>query len=92
MAYHYGVLNLLQREISKPNGYPSAEADGHLKTLAYATPVDSVEDLVARIAVAAAPVHEISGNFESELSENNASRSIDIVKQVSLLVGEILNS
>ncbi|GBN78503.1 hypothetical protein AVEN_256536-1 [Araneus ventricosus] len=38
---------------------------GHLKSLVHATPVDSVEDLVARISVAAAPVHEIPVNFES---------------------------
>ncbi|GBM62951.1 hypothetical protein AVEN_160231-1 [Araneus ventricosus] len=38
---------------------------GHLKSLVYATPVDSGEDLVARISVAAARVREIPGIFES---------------------------
>ncbi|GBN31856.1 hypothetical protein AVEN_39273-1 [Araneus ventricosus] len=36
---------------------------GHLKSLVYATPVDSDEDLVARIA--AARVRELPGIFES---------------------------
>ncbi|GBM27685.1 hypothetical protein AVEN_95348-1 [Araneus ventricosus] len=39
---------------------------GHLKSLVYATPVDSDEDLVARISVAAASMREIPGIFESE--------------------------
>ncbi|CAL1283080.1 unnamed protein product, partial [Larinioides sclopetarius] len=37
---------------------------GHLKHLVYETPVDSVEDLVARLSVAAAGVREIPGIFE----------------------------
>lgn len=37
---------------------------GHLKHLVYETPVDSDEDLVARISVAAACVREIPGIFE----------------------------
>ncbi|GBM80445.1 hypothetical protein AVEN_83032-1 [Araneus ventricosus] len=37
----------------------------HLKSLVYATLVDSDEDLVARISVAAARVREIPGVFES---------------------------
>ncbi|GBM89233.1 hypothetical protein AVEN_45275-1 [Araneus ventricosus] len=38
----------------------------HLKSLVYANPVDSEEDLVARISIAAARVREIPGIFESE--------------------------
>ncbi|GBM78692.1 hypothetical protein AVEN_244363-1 [Araneus ventricosus] len=38
---------------------------GHLKSHVYATPVDSDDDLVARMSVAAARVREISGIFES---------------------------
>ncbi|GFV50739.1 uncharacterized protein TNCV_2214001 [Trichonephila clavipes] len=37
---------------------------GYLKNLVYATPLDSVEDLVARISEAAARVREIPVNFE----------------------------
>ncbi|GBO28251.1 hypothetical protein AVEN_44638-1 [Araneus ventricosus] len=37
----------------------------HLKSLVYANPVDSEEDLVARISIAAARVREIPGIFES---------------------------
>ncbi|GBM44451.1 hypothetical protein AVEN_184670-1 [Araneus ventricosus] len=38
---------------------------GHLKSLIYVTPVDSVQDLVALISIAAARVREILGIFES---------------------------
>ncbi|GBM90213.1 hypothetical protein AVEN_121850-1 [Araneus ventricosus] len=38
---------------------------GHLKSLVYATPVDSDEDLVTRISVAVARVGEIPDIFES---------------------------
>ncbi|GBM09277.1 hypothetical protein AVEN_116629-1 [Araneus ventricosus] len=38
---------------------------GHLKSLVYAPPVDSDEDLFARISVAAARVRELPGIFES---------------------------
>ncbi|GBL94128.1 hypothetical protein AVEN_185079-1 [Araneus ventricosus] len=39
---------------------------GHLKSLVYATPVDSNEDLVARISIANARAREIPDIFESE--------------------------
>ncbi|GBM71112.1 hypothetical protein AVEN_43820-1 [Araneus ventricosus] len=37
---------------------------GHLKLLVYATPVDTPEDIVARIAVAATDIKSIPGIFE----------------------------
>ncbi|GBN06563.1 hypothetical protein AVEN_9291-1 [Araneus ventricosus] len=60
---------------------------GHLKSLVHAIPVDSDEDIVARISVTAIRVRAIPGAFESVLQY-----STDAVKHVSMLVDAILDS